>query len=103
MPVPEMVQATLEKERIDLDGVLADGIECEGARYHSPNPLILHRIEVEDGDVVLLCGTCRDNLDVFDRLMRSQEGELAWPVRREFGNLIRAIGLRVWAARSAGG
>jgi hypothetical protein len=66
-----------------------DGQLCAGAKFHSPTPLVLHDVEV-DGKTVQLCGTCRSNLGVL-RALLDTHGELAWPVRREFGNRLREL------------
>jgi hypothetical protein len=75
-----------------LPGRLADHpLTCQGARYHSPQPLLLHETLLPDGRMVLLCGTCRNNLGVLQLLLQEHGKELAWPVRREFGNTLRAL------------
>ena len=66
--------------------------ECQGARFHSPSPLLLEEVEISSGKWVTLCGTCQDNLKVYEELKTHYDGEIPWKVRREFGNLIRAIG-----------
>lgn len=66
-----------------------DGQVCAGAKFHSPNPLVLHEVEI-NGKRVQLCGTCRSNLGVL-RALLDTHGELAWPVRREFGNRLREL------------
>jgi hypothetical protein len=89
--LPKEIAACLSVPEVKaLDGSLASDRECEGARFHSPQPLVLHEIKVGKRKAYL-CGVCRDNLSVLDALTRSQDGDLAWPVRREFGNQIRAL------------
>lgn len=47
-----------------IPGVLAtDGVACQAAKFHSPNPLLLHPVVVGDREF-LLCGVCRDQLAV---------------------------------------
>lgn len=65
---------------------------CVGARFHSPSPLVTRRHE-ELSDV-WLCPTCTENLACFVHLARAGVS-LDWPVLREFGNLIRALGQRI--------
>lgn len=75
---------------------------CEGALFHSPQPLVLRRVALVPPewahvpDRVVLCGTCEANLRLFQHLLHVHGGKLAWPVRREVGNIIRALGLRSW-------
>lgn len=69
--------------------LVAPELDCEGAAFHSPNPLLLHEIEI-GSQTVLLCGTCRANLAVL-RALLDHHGELPWPVRREFGNRLRTL------------
>lgn len=77
---------------------------CEGAKFHSPNPLLVTEVPLmsplwpgSSGELkVWLCGTCADNLRVYQHLLGQHEGQLEWPIRREFGNLIRALGDRGW-------
>lgn len=78
---------------------------CEGAKFHSPNPLVVYHEPVSPVPAghecppeayAWLCGTCRANLAVYLALMVENDGELAWEVRREFGNRIRALAERGW-------
>jgi hypothetical protein len=88
-----------------------DGEECVGAAYHSPRPLFVqHTMLVkrewwpEDSDQAYwvwapkaaLCGTCRDNLDILLQMLHATNGDLEWPVRREFGNALRALAHQGW-------
>lgn len=98
MPVPKHVQAALaQTDPSVLSGTLAYDRECAGAKFHSPTPLLLHEVDLGE-DSVWLCGTCCSNLSVLRHLLDTHEGDLPWTVRREFGNLIRAIALRSWEA-----
>lgn len=77
---------------------------CEGAMYHTPRPLVLMHVLLIptdwlgdlNGEKVWLCGTCRENLEVYQALLWRYDGELPWPLKREFGNMIRALGDRSW-------
>jgi hypothetical protein len=91
---PKQAAAALAKTDTSvLIGVLAtEGRQCEGAKFHSPNPLLLSEVEVR-GTVVLLCGTCLANLRVLQHLLVKNDGDLPWPVLRDFGNQIRALAL----------
>lgn len=63
---------------------------CEGAKFHSPTPLLVHDVELPDGGTAKLCGSCRDNLAVLLALL-ADDPALAWNVRREFGNKLRSL------------
>lgn len=63
---------------------------CEGALHHSPNPLVLHMVDL-GSEEVMLCGTCRDNFATLREITDAYDGKPPWPLRREFGNLIRAL------------
>jgi hypothetical protein len=76
--------------------------QCAGARYHSPTPLLVSAVSVDEASE-WLCGTCEDNLAVFLTLMNGSNGTLDWAVRREFGNLLRALGMRAWEHRGSHG
>lgn len=85
--------------------VLSTKADCEGAKFHSPNPLVLYYEPIVPTSVwsdcpddahVWLCGNCRANLAVYISLLVEHQGVLEWPVRREFGNRIRALGERGW-------
>lgn len=82
-----------------LAGTLSLDRVCTGAKFHSPTPLILHEVKIgpEPEQVVWLCGTCSDNLSVLRHLLTESGGDLPWALRREFGNMIRAIALREWS------
>lgn len=92
-----------------LPGV--DDRECEGAAFHSPRPLFVRptRLVLEawwDADHphpswamapdAWLCGTCRDNLAILLQMLHATDGALDWEIRREYGNLLRALALRGW-------
>ena len=68
---------------------------CVGSKYHSPTPLKVEDYEV-GGKMIPLCGTCADNLTTYRVLMAASNGRLPWEIRREFGNLIRALGTSAW-------
>lgn len=77
-------------------GMWAEETLCAGARYHSPSPLVVHEVEITDTESVFLCGTCLDNFRVYRAILEAHEGNAPWPLRREFGNLIRALVERAW-------
>lgn len=84
-------EALSTMDAASIPGIPADGpLACEGAKFHSPSPLLLHEIELADDRKVILCGVCRDNLDVLRSLMIVRP-TLPWAVRREFGNRLRAL------------
>lgn len=93
MPLPRAMGAALAQLHPELlPGRLAgEGLSCAGARFHSPTPLLLHPTGLPDGREVDLCGTCKDNLGVLKTLLDQHGDELTWPVRREFGNQLRAL------------
>jgi hypothetical protein len=76
---------------ITLPGIPANGINCQGSRFHSPRPMLLHRVELphNPGQPIYLCGTCADNYHLLHAL--EQPRKVPWPVRRCFGNMIRAL------------
>jgi hypothetical protein len=96
---PRLVRETLSKVGFDLPGRLTDEAACEGAKHHSPTPLMVKEVSLSPsggGTTAWLCGTCADNLAVLQHL-RSQQGDLSWPLLREFGNRIRALAQRGWS------
>lgn len=100
---PRMVLGALEElGSDDLGDLLAVDAECEGARFHSPTPLLVRRVALgregtsppQPPPTAMLCGTCADNLAVIRHLLVKSGGDLSWPVRREFGNTIRALAVK---------
>jgi hypothetical protein len=88
----EAAQALRDVDSSLLPGPLAiEGKVCAGAKFHSPSPLVLHDVTLLNGRVVTLCGCCRDNASVLTALVKTHAQELSWPVRREFGNLLRSL------------
>lgn len=75
-------------------GVFARGVECQGSKFHSPNPLVIQEFTLRDGSTAMLCCTCESNLQVLLAITDSTDGPVAWSVRRDFGNLIRALAER---------
>lgn len=102
MPLPRHIEAALEgTDCSSLQGTLAVQRECEGAKFHSPKPLMVHERTLAPsgaGETAWLCATCCDNLSVLQHLLVEHDGDLPWAVRREFGNLVRALALRGWKA-----
>lgn len=93
MPVPSKIREHLAQRAIDPSALPGQPLEaeCQGAEHHSPRPIVLHSVDLPDDRSVILCGTCRDNLGTLLSLMQDHPGQLPWPVRREFGNIIRAL------------
>lgn len=90
---------------MDSLGTLNTDDRCEGAKFHSPNPLLVIEVPIVDpdwpgattvGPTAWICRTCFDNLRVYRHLLGECDGQLAWPIRREFGNQIRALGDKGW-------
>lgn len=103
--LPRTVDALLERlgTASALSGSLTKAVACEGAKFHSPTPLLVRAVRLcpeewgcENDTTVWLCGTCEANISVLQHLLHSTEGALSWEVRREFGNLLRALALRGW-------
>jgi hypothetical protein len=92
VPFPRAIALALRDiDPSTLPGRPATDEPCEGAKFHSPTPLILHDVHLSNGRVVSLCGCCRDNADVLAALLAQFAQDLEWPVRREFGNKLRAL------------
>lgn len=70
--------------------MFAGAAECEGAKFHSPNPLVLREVKIGKRKAVL-CSTCAENLHILAALHEQNDGFLPWETRREFGNQIRAL------------
>ena len=80
-------------KELDPDRYRQAVMECEGSKHHSPTPLVTTLVLVGE-EQVPLCPTCSFNFRVYYDLMIASNGSLSWKVRREFGNLIRALGDR---------
>lgn len=91
MPFPRRIAGVLDKHPALTAGrTLTDQYVCAGAQFHSPTPLEVHEITLDER-VIHLCGVCRDNLRLFQEMLRAEGGELPWPVRRQFGNQLRLL------------
>lgn len=75
---------------IELPGEPTREHECQGAKFHSPRPMLVHPFKV-DQRTVYLCGTCADNVQVLLALLTAHEGDVPWVVKRCFGNLVRSV------------
>ena len=80
------------------------GVPCEGSKFHSPRPLLVRPYDLAGDDVPLaecdkvnLCGICEDNLALYLGILAAYEGETPCSVRKDFGNIIRALGDRAWS------
>lgn len=108
MPFPAHLSEAIAEGTVPSRGgwYAREGETCEGAKFHSPQPLVLRNVSLNpfdptDGDIdALLCGTCADNLGVLQELFVKMDGDVPWPLRREFGNQIRALAERGWKAVS---
>lgn len=85
--------------------------DCEGSRHHSPSPLlirpynltaamdtVLGQCSPTESETVYLCSTCKDNLTVYLSVLYAYDGAPPLAVKRDFGNIIRALGDRAWNA-----
>ena len=50
-----------------------------GGQFHSPNPLLVPRMTLEDGRQAWRCGTCVANATVYQRLVEQWGETLPWP------------------------
>lgn len=102
MPVPPLIQQAIVNIYPNNGSVFSSEHECEGAKFHSPNPLIVHETNLVPWDshaavhTAWLCGTCRSNLWVYQRLLQERRGDIPWEVQRSFGNAIRALAKQGW-------
>lgn len=74
---------------------------CEGSKFHSPTPLTTQAVTMGDREVYL-CPTCAANMAVYVHLSQVAPEQLTWPIKREFGNSIRALGtqqIEAWFSR----
>lgn len=81
------------------------GKECAGSKFHSPTPLVCVQVDLADlfmispalnADPLWTCPNCLINLRIFVRLLIASDGALPWETRRQFGNLIRELGVKTW-------
>lgn len=91
MRIPRRIAELLTELAPNYYGFLNDELECQGAKYHSPTPLHVREVNI-GGKKVPLCGTCQDNLNVYQELKKRTPDGVPWKVRREFGNRLRQIG-----------
>lgn len=106
MSLPKNIVLALREIDIRLDETV-----CEGAIYHSPSPLVVDLLPLADPDCwpedidpdlvasapqARLCGTCRVNVALLLNLLHANDGDVAWAVRREFGNHTRALAMKGW-------
>jgi hypothetical protein len=105
--IAEAITENFGKGSVPKFGWYADGEStCEGAAFHSPTPLVLVNVWITPEPIgkaddaseyqATLCPTCAANLGVLQSLLVATEGELAWAVRREFGNTLRLLAMRGW-------
>jgi hypothetical protein len=58
--------------------------------------MLVHPVELGD-EIVYLCGTCADNVQVLLSLLKGRQGDVSWTVRRCFGNLVRSVAEAAYA------
>lgn len=102
MATPPHIAEALQDRRLGASLRLAEDDVCIGAKFHSPSPLVLREVDLVPwskkitGETVWLCGTCADNLAALQHIIKTNDGNVPWETRREFGNQVRALGLRGW-------
>lgn len=86
----ELLDHLVSAPPLELPGILTSEHECQGAKFHSPRPMVVHSFPMprSEGELIYLCGTCADNVKTL--LALETQGEVPWPVKRCFGNLTRA-------------
>lgn len=90
--IPGEVRALIGiSPNLDPPGIPAIEHECQGAKFHSPRPMVVHPFPMPQnpGEKIYLCGTCADNVQLL--LAFEAQGPVPWTVKRCFGNLIRAV------------
>lgn len=88
----EVLQLIQDAPTAALPGIPAThDHDCQGSKFHSPRPMIVHRVEMpqQPGEHLYLCGTCRDNYHLLTNLQHTTH--IPWPTRRCFGNTIRTL------------
>lgn len=98
MPLPTLIAQALDENTPQWtapDTIPAQEHECQGAKHHSPRPLLVHLVELADGRSAWLCGTCKDNVATLVHLLDTRES-VPWPLKREFGNLTRKMAEEVF-------
>lgn len=87
----EVLQLIQDAPRLALPGIPAHDHDCQGSKFHSPRPMIVHRLEMphKPGEPLYLCGTCLDNVRLLTALEHATP--IPWTARRCFGNTIRAL------------
>lgn len=88
----ELIDALLEKYGTPAGESRASVHVCDGAKFHSPIPLMTVCVELFPGTQVWLCPTCAAKLQAFVHLYEIDPDCLNWDVLREFGNTIRLLG-----------
>lgn len=102
MTVPILIQEITRDIYPPVESVFASEHECEGSKFHSPNPLLVHQVNLVpwNGDewryTSWLCGTCQWNLWVYQKLLFERDGNIPWAVQRSFGNGVRALAKKGW-------
>jgi hypothetical protein len=90
--IPGDVLALIEDTPQELlPGTPTSGHECQGAKFHSPRPMVVHPVPMPQnpGEMIYLCGTCLNNVQLL--VMLQERGTVPWTARRCFGNLTRAV------------
>lgn len=87
----EVLELIQDTPQVTVPGIPAHDHDCQGSRFHSPRPMIVHRLEMphRPGEHIYLCGTCADNFQLLTELEGATT--VPWTTRRCFGNTIRAL------------
>ena len=102
MSMPPLIEEAVTNLMPPYQAEFAHDHECEGSKFHSPTPLVLHSVDLVPWDntgnkvYAKLCGTCRENLWVYQQLLMNNNGDMSWELQRCFGNRIRALAKQGW-------
>lgn len=93
----ELIDALLAKHGAPGGNGRASVRPCQGARHHSPTPLVTSCYVPFPDRQIWLCPTCLSKLQVFIYLHKTEPAAMTWEVMQQFGNAIRMLGQEITA------
>lgn len=96
----EVLDLIEETPSIALPGIVTSEHECIGTKFHSPRPMTVRPFTLPRrggrSEIVYLCGTCTDNVQVLLALLKQRGGDVSWPVKRCFGSTVRGVAVQAY-------
>ena len=92
----------LERLYFPNNGVIANDLSCEAAKFHAPKPMVVRRVSLTPWgksqalETAWVCGVCADLLAMYQQFLRNFNGNIPYDISNRFAPSLRRLALRGW-------